>query len=307
MKISKFSFNILFLLIFSALSLSFSLSQAAIIEKPLNKTTIKNKKKWSPWSLSGFSLLSVDADSTSSFSQTPIFTYNYVGLNYKLASGQKISVRPAFIYQSSGVDSRGRTVTSSFKMDDTYLNLADYNAALLPGNIGLSAQYRAYLPTSERSQDSGRVVGLGGWFTLNKPVTSLSDISYHIKPKFYVAPKTYTRTFPDGGTQIRQNKQIDLEHYVEWNRRITPNFSIQASLKHYYDAYPAAPEHNKEFFYREDAGMAVGLDYGVSHSARVIFIIEQKRDVKSPRTAFKPFRKEETSFTLLSFFRLGYL
>ena len=299
MKTFKPNLSILFLLIFS----TFSVSQAAIIEKPVNKTKIKSKK-WSPWSLSAFSLTTVD----SALKTTPSLPYNYIGLNYKLSTGQKISLRPAFSYNFSGIDYRGNKVESSLKIGDTYINLADYDAALLPGNIGLSAQYRIYLPTSEKSQDKEIIAGLGGWFTLNKPVTTLSDISYHIKPKFYIAPKTYVRTFSDGGTQIRQNRQIDLEHYIEWNRRITQNFSVQASLKHYYDAYPAAPEHGKEFFYREDAGIAVGFDYGISRSARVIFSIEQKRDVKqAQKLSFKPFRQEETSFTLLSFFRLGYL
>ncbi len=282
-------------------------SYAAFNEKNAPKSTYK-AGKWSPWSLSGFSIASIDAEEASQPLPGSVFTYNYISLNYKMSSDRKISFRPAFIYETEGHDRRGRFLKQDVKLADASISFSNYDLALLPGNVGLSAQARFYFPTSEGSQEKSRAGTLGSWVTLSKPVSVLSDFSYHMKPKYYLnREKTYTRVYPSGWSTIRQNKELSLEHYLEFTHRVTKDFSIQTSLKHYYETYLSSKSDKKDFFYRENAGLAVGFDYNATDKVRFIFIVEQKRNAKNPRDSFQLFKEEETSYALLTFLRLGYL
>lgn len=281
-------------------------TQALLVEKIDTKKS--SNKKWTPWSLSGFSLASIDLPEAHGASGGSIFTYNYLGLNYYLGDGKKISLRPAFLYNTAGYNNRGQLVSQEVKLHDIYINYAHYNAFLLPGNVGLSMQYRFYLPTGESAKTSKRIGTLGGIFSFTKPVSSVSDLSYHVKPKyFFNTNTTYLRTFDDGGTSIRQNKQGQLEQYIEYAYRFNEKFGVQTSLKHNYTAYLPSKAENKEYFYRDDASLALAVDYKANDVVRFIFSVEQSRNIKNPRTDFKLFRREEMSYVLLTFMRLGYL
>lgn len=168
-----------------------------------------------------------------------IFSYNYVGLNYKFAKDQKVSLRPTFEFETAGHDDRGGKKEGSASLGDLHLSYSNYSLGLLPGEWELSGQMKIYAPTSERSQEKKIYTYLKGELISEKVLRHGWKAQYTVKPAYWFHSQRSYRYIhekqrPDGSTtrevRVSANKWGELEHYASIgkyvNSVITPKLDL---------------------------------------------------------------------------------
>lgn len=183
-------------------------------------TTLRGR---SPWSSSFFQYARANRELVAE-GDARLETYNYIGINYQLNPDQRISLRPAFLYNTGGLNSFGDQFGQEFILSDVHINLSQYN---VDNFLGMKPviNFKMYLPTSSSSKEATLITRLGGHFILEKNIEdSKVKVAYNIKPDYYfVEDPTYTKTIKTnpvgrpGRTlkRLTQNKQAGIDQYVE--------------------------------------------------------------------------------------------
>jgi hypothetical protein len=263
----------------------------------------KNKRyyKRSKWSYSFFSFLSAPYELPVKDRTSLIDSYNYISFNYKIDYTKRVSIRPTFNMNTTGYDSILREdKPSKIEVGDIYLQYADYNFALLPGNIGVLAQFRLFLPTSESSREQKTLAKLGGWFIFSRPFGDSWELNFHTKGYFYwQSQKSY-----DGGKSYPSHtKKYKWENYFEFGKMFnekfgfSTRFGLKMEEKHGSSVYDSEPRHTNTLItglsFRYNYAWYLNFIFGISNE---IYNVNNQED----RTPLQP---EDLEFILLTFFR----
>lgn len=191
------------------------------------------------WNVTFFSIASVPNMSfgKSATGERSLESYNYFGLNYKIDSDTKFSICVPFSYNTAGQNEYADNVASVVDIQDVHFVYKKYDLGYI-GNIDISGNIKAYLPTSEFAQNAKMIMKLRleGYFEY--AVGRFSTITYAVKPDIYWQRQTAyfnsdTPQYEDGSFKKdprATSKQYALEHYLEAAMDINKYFAVKPKV-----------------------------------------------------------------------------
>ncbi len=285
----------------------------------------RNDKKWGQ---SYFGLASATAKQVQEGAPS-ISIYNYVGANYKLSQDERINIRPAFSIYTSGFDQYGIQQNTEVKLGDLYINYANYKLALLPGEWGLSGQFRLYLPTSKSTQDKKTICYLNAWIVTEKGLTNGWGTSYNMKPTYYFqSQKAYRNEYERLNTDGTLSSIIEtganpigkLDHYMTLSKYLNETFTPKIDLGFLHGWNYTSDYVSKGSASRNQLKIAPGTEIHVNRSLWFLVGIENDIDLNDTRFSggstlnskwedsrgqtIYLFRPENTQYQLFTFWTL---
>lgn len=227
-------------------------------------------------------------------------SYNYPTFEYRTGRGEKVFFRPAFLFDTSGEDLRGKNQPSRFAWSDAYFGYASYNIPWLPFEMDYKSEIRVYVPTSDSSQNEGMIARIRGDLKAHYPLTSRLTFLLWFKPDYFVQSRTakkndagYARGTRDYGYELSANLYYQMRGGV---------FGLGSSVQHEQNWMHASVVENLSTYYYEEVSAQVFL--GVNAFGFLSHIgVEQKRDVARPRDEFVAFRDTEMQYFARSYYR----
>ena len=259
-------------------------------------------EKKSKWGYSAFSFISAPFELPVKDRTSLMTSYNYVSFNYKLDYTRRISIRPTFNMNTAGYDVIGREDTAAeVALGDMYLQYADYNFALLPGNIGVLAQFRIFLPTSESSREQKTLAKLGGWFIFSHPFSDGWQVNYHLKGYYYwQSQKSYLNS--DTG-RLSHTKQYKLENYIELGKMFNETFGFSMTLNFTMEEKHGSDLYNDEARHINTLKTGITIRYNYAWNLNFIFGIDNQIYNVNNQDKHTLLQPEDLSFILLTFVR----
>lgn len=278
-----------------------------------------NDRGPSKWGYSYYAFSNVNGQALREGSPTT-FTYNYLSANYKLSRSERINIRPVYGLTTTGFVDKNEIQKGKVELLDFYLNYANRDLALLPGDWQLMGEFRVYFPTSQAKQDQKTIVylrqkmisekSLGkGWFA-----NYTSELTYYVQSQKAYRKET-TKYYADGGTSTRvraeANKIGDLDHrfgigkYI--NKIFTPKLDVGFvhEWDHTSDQVQGGSASSNEF------KISPNTEIHVTRDLWFILGVESKVDINDTRytsqwedgrgQSINMFRPENTQYFLMTF------
>lgn len=258
-------------------------------------------RKRSKWSYSFFSFLSAPYELPVKDRTSLVSSYNYVSFNYKIDYTRRVTIRPTFNMNTAGYDVIGREdKASKIELGDLYLQYADYNFALLPGNIGVLAQFRIFLPTSESSRQQKTLAKLGGWFIFSHPFGDSWELNFHTKGYYYwQSQKSY-----DGGKSYPSHtKKYKWENYFELGKMFNETFGFSATFGLTMEEKNGSDLYNDEARHVNTLKTGVSIRYNYAWYLNFIFGIDNQIYNVNNQQDHTLLQPDDLQFILLTFFR----
>lgn len=268
-----------------------------------SRTQFPEQDKWSEFkrNLSAFffNMASVRMDNLNNQNSGNIDTYNYLSINYRLSREERISFRPVFTYNSAGPGFGGRDEESDAAWGDAYVQYTNFGWKLLPFNMTYITHFRAYLPTSENSQNRGLITQLRPYVIMIAPITSRLLFAIHMQGDYFIQRRTgylNERGFPRGNANYGYNV------FGEVVMRVNPVFGFGGSVGHKQRWNYAVPVENLAEFRFEDftTSAFVNINYGGFLTA---IGVNQARGLTRQTNQFSLFRDDETQYFARSVIR----
>ena len=235
-------------------------------------------------------------------------SYNYLGLNYKLSKAKRLSARPAFYYNTNGINKFNEYNSQSMETGDFHFVYSDYEfAAFENADIEVILNFKVYLPTSQFSQATRLVAKIRPEVIVSKPVGRFSSLSYVAKPDIYIQSQMVyvDETTPkraDGRYRFdprTTTSMANLEHFLEFDASLTPAFSIKPALGFSEAWYNSSESDGLPGGHTTVARLALAMEFRVGGRASVTFGVENKPKVTNRKDDVALFRPEENEATLM--------
>lgn len=224
-----------------------------------------------------------------------VFTYNYLGLNYKFNKTQRASFRPVFHHTTSGKDKWGRDSKSDTVLGDAHFVYADYEmAALGPANVSMS--FKFYIPTSEGSQNNGQLLKFRPETFISWGVGRYNAVTYVLKPDFFVQSRA--SNFDSRGREYT-TYVFDLEHYLEFSWSINRTFKLKPAAG-FSDSWSNPSKNPRVSTRKTEAKLALGLDIYARRGLSFTISAENKFSVADRRDDVAIMRPEENSLLFIT-------
>lgn len=145
---------------------------------------------YSPWSLSAFSLIIAEADQTQAGGS--LFSYNYIGPNYRLNNNERLAFKLPFLMNTAGHDRfNGQCVQDQdAELADPFVNYSNYDLVLLPGDIDVYWDGRVYLPLSKASRKQKMIGRLRSNFIFSRRITQALEVEWRNEFNYYHQSQT---------------------------------------------------------------------------------------------------------------------
>lgn len=248
----------------------------------------------SKWGVSFYSLGSV-AQQQVERGDSSYFTYNYIGLNYKISKTQRFSIRPVFNYTTEGKDKFEREVKSETTWGDLHLVYADYEIASL-GVANVSTGFKFYLPTSAGSQEAKMILKFRPETFISTEVGHGDLLTYGLKPDIFVQSQ---QTYLDASNKEKSTPLAALEHYVEYRANLNKTFALKPAVG--FIENWLHPSSNPKFnTHKTEAKIALGLDITAMKGLQFTLSAENKVLLTDRRDAVSFFRPEDNGIVLIT-------
>ncbi len=260
----------------------------------------KSYRPRSKWRYSFFSFLSAPFELPVKDRTSLLTSYNYLSFNYKIDYDRRISIRPTFNMNSAGYDPIARSDQSAkIELGDLYLQYADYNFMLLPGQIGVLAQFRLFLPTSQSSRDQKTLAKLGGWFIFSHPLGDSWEINFHTKGYYYwQSQKSYS---VDG--RLKQTKKYKWENYFEVGKMFNEKFGFTFNFGLTMEEKNSSEVYEQEARHINTLKTGISLRYNYAWYLNFIFGIDNQIYNVNNQEEHTLLQPEDMQFILLTFVR----
>ena len=191
---------------------------------------------YSPWSFSAFSLLSVEGDQVDKGGS--IFSYNYIGPNYRLNFDERLSFKVPFLMNTAGFDRYNDTCVQdqNAELADPFFNYSNYNLVLLPGEIDTYWDGRVYLPLSKSSRRQKMIGRVRSNFIFSKLITQNLEAEwrnefnyYHQSKSTYVAQGTNDQCEVADNNNPSNTRRIRMDNWINVWYRINRRWSLGVS------------------------------------------------------------------------------
>ncbi|HEY8269450.1 MAG TPA: hypothetical protein VIG33_01070 [Pseudobdellovibrionaceae bacterium] len=248
----------------------------------------------SKWGVSFYSLGSI-AQKQIETGDPSYFTYNYIGLNYKISKSRRFAIRPVFNYVSSGKDKYANDVKSEMTTGDLHIVYADYEIATL-GEANVSTSFKFYLPTSQGSQDSQMIVKFRPETFISMEVRRHDILTYALKPDFFLQSRG---SYLDANRKDRSTQIALIEHYLEYSAGLNKMFSLKPSVGFIESWFN--PSTNKNFnTHKTEAKIALGLDINLMKGLMFTLSAENRVLLTDRKDAVTFFRPEDNGLVLIT-------
>lgn len=231
-------------------------------------------------------------------------TYNYLSLEYRVGRGQKVFIRPAFLFQTAGEEIRrdrnNPQQDSKFAWSDVYLGYSTYSIPWLPFNMDYKSELRVYLPTSETSQNTGMIARIRGDLKAHYPLTSRLTFLLWFKPEYFLQRRTaYTTTtgYVNGTKDYGYELSANLYYQLRGGM-----FGFGGSVQHEQSWTNPSVAEGLYVFRREDVSAQIFA--GINAFGFFTHIgAEQSRNVSRPFGDLVAFNDTEMQYFARSYYR----
>ncbi len=278
--------------------------------------------RYSPWSLSAFSLLSSESDQIQRGGN--LNSYNYIGPNYRLNSNERVAFKATFNANSAGYDrfnGHCRQVSNG-SFEDPFFEYNNYSLGWLPGIADVFWSGRIYLPLSSISRAKGTIARFKSntifsrYFTQNLFAEYRNDVSY-----YYQANTTYfgthtedncdvlPNTGPSNTRRWRMDNWLSLWYIINRDISIGASFLMRDQIFNESEIYDTSRQRNGRM---HEVTMYLGPSLRYNFSYNVSFILSYRDvveyhgfhpDRKDDLVELGEFRSRNTELSLLSFIR----
>ena len=237
-----------------------------------------------------------------------IGSYNYFGLNWRLGSDTKASLRLPFTYDSQGQNKYGDQINSEVALSDIHAAYSMYDLGYI-GDIDISGVAKIYFPTSEASQEMNTIAKFRfevfGEYYFNRRWS----LEYRIKPDLYwQTQKAYFNTtipqFEDGNfvTDPRQTTKIaSLEHILQLEYYVNRYLSFTTAGGFDEDWYNASATEDLPGGHVTYSSLSIG--FSVRPLSKLSFLVQMtnKFRLESYRGQdIGPFRPENLQYSVMT-------
>lgn len=228
-----------------------------------------------------------------------ISTYDYLSLEYRTGRGEKVFVRPAFLFNTSGQDNRGVNQPSTFAWHDVYLGYSSYSLPWLPFEMDYKSEIRVYLPTGTLSQNEGMIARIRGDLKAHYPLTSRLTFLLWFKPDYFVQSRTayqngkYTNGTRDYGYELSANLYYQMPGGV---------WGFGSAVQRSQSWAHASVTEQINIFQREEISAQVFV--GINAYGLLMHIgVDQARDLIHTRSTFYGLNDTEMEYFARTYYR----
>jgi len=229
--------------------------------------------------------------------------YSYLGLNYKLNETRSWSLRPVFNANSEGLDKSGKKISADFSWGDAHLVYSDKEIATL-GPVGVSTNFKLYLPTSEFSRQVHTVAIFRPETFVAYDLGGKMWLTWVIKPDFFIQSQT---TFEDrssppveGSYKRKATSLAALDHYLEFKRELNKVFAIKPYVGFKENWTHAGGSSDLKAAHNTSAKLGLGIDLKPLQGVSFSLLAENLVRVSNRADAVKYFRSEDNSLILIT-------
>lgn len=214
------------------------------------------------WRVSFFQLASVEADRLDDRDTASLFMYNFFSFNYRLSQDERFAIRPVFFLESPGRNSYNEEVSKwKLTMDDLYFSYSRFNLPEV-GPFGARINLRVYVPTSERSQNSGTITRIRPEYFLETSLGRHSGIELQFKGEYFVNSKdAYTFKTQQGREITTTNKEAEFESVIEYKYRVNRLFYLKPRVSWLDEWKLSSPSNRLSSRHTQDFGAGVGVEW----------------------------------------------
>lgn len=242
------------------------------------------------WGLTLFSIASVRNSFRQVNEPRTIDSYNYFGLNYRIDSDTRLSLRIPFLLNTEGYNMYNDKMVSKGQIQDIHVAYSRYDLGYI-GDIDLSGNVKAYMPTSEWSAKSGMIARFRGEIYFEYAIGRFSAISYGIKGDiFWQRNRSYIDySIPrfDDGNFMRDprgtTRQYSLEHFVEAYIDINQYFTVKPRVGFDEDWYYSSETEALAGRHQTVLRSALGLEVRPFRGWRFTFAIQDQTRLQGNR------------------------
>jgi hypothetical protein len=268
-------------------------------------TTVSSRKsKWSEIKRNfgaGFFQYANIAANEVNRSKGSLDTYNYMSLEYRTGRGEKIFVRPAFLYNTGGEDLRGKSQESKFSWSDLYFGYSSYSIPWLPFNMDYKTEIRVYLPTSDSSQNEGMIARLRGDLKAHYPLTSRLTFLLWFKPDYFIQRRTAKLSTNGRFANGTRNYGYELSANLFYQFRGAV-WGLGGAVGHEQSWANDSVVEQVSVFRREDVSAQAFV--GINAFGFLTHIgIDQTRNVSRPSTPLVALNDSETQYFARTYYR----
>ncbi len=271
----------------------------------------KFNTKFSPWAYSFFSLVNTELEAQKEGGGR-LSTYNFVTASYRTGKNTKVAFRLPFTYSTAGFDEFGRNRNNEqeLMLQDIFVSFMNYNLILLPFDIGVFWEGRAYAPTSEHSRLTKMISRFRNDFILSKYISSQIVVEYISKLNyFYQSQTAYENSFVDeNGFEVSgiasRTKQFHYDHWFNiWYRaRMGLSYGFQMGWEDiYYNKSDVNRGRDRANVHEYKIGPQIAFE--LNETTNFIFQISDNAVNDVNRSDLWKFKSENVEMTLLAFVR----
>jgi hypothetical protein len=277
---------------------------------------------YSPWAITAFSLITTEMDQANNGGS--LFSYNYIGPNYRINHNERVAFKMAFNANSNGFDRfNGNCIQEqNAAFEDAFIEYNNFNLGLLPGIANIFWSGRVYVPVSQNSRRQKMISRyksntiVSRWVTQRLLLEYRNDVSF-----FHHSQTTFQASFPDDQCAIidspsqSNTRMYRLDNWLSFWYQISPRFSVGTSFILRQDAYNRSDvfETSRQRDGRMQeltAFLGPSLRYTFTDNYNVILSVRDRveysgfrQDRQSNFSELGQFRAQNTEISLLSFIR----
>lgn len=265
--------------------------------------TVAKKSKWSEIKRNigagFFQYANVNASEINR-SKGNLDTYNYLSLEYRTGKGEKVFIRPAFLYNTAGQDLRGTKQDAKFTASDLYVGYSSYSIPWLPFNMDYKTEVRLYLPTSDTSINEGMIARLRGDLKAHYPLTNRLTFLLWFKPDYFFQKRT-VKTSASGFLNGTRDYGYELSANLFYLFR-GGVWGLGTALGHEQSWSHDSVVERVSVFRREDVSAQAFV--GINAFGFLMHIgVDQTRNVSQPRTPLVALNDVETQYFARTYYR----
>lgn len=219
--------------------------------------------QYNPVSVALFNVSSIDIDEYKQGGEQ-LFTYTYVGVQYKPGYDWSFGLKVPFIVRSAGFedcyqdDCVREFQETKFEMHDPYFEIKRYDLAHLPGDISSDINFRIKLPFSRKAVEQRRFTTLFSRITFSKDLGRGFSIGYRYEPEYhFVRQKSIVKLSTGsvvGADRFEQAHIIDFSYRY---RKIGASINVGTESKASY----ASDANDKDRFYSRSISFGPQIGY----------------------------------------------
>ncbi len=237
----------------------------------------------SAWGLNFFSLGGIYEKQFENRTPSMNFFENYLGLSYRPNRDLRLGIRYSFIYKTDGLDESGREVTDGNKSESADMSVIMTMKNILedkiPSAMELKFQPRVYLPTSDKSRDSGMIASLRLETEMRYYFNRTQALRAWLQPRYYFQRNTSYEYESNGRMRSRTTEMAQVKHGLEFTQGLTKWFAVKPGFEIEESWSNSSPVNNLREFRDSTIDYRIGFEFTISREVNTTLGIAYNQDL----------------------------